>query len=218
MAHWLSLLMRMCNIWVGTPSHLRRRGISILTYITAMALVWLFSHQVPLAIFPFAVYSLFHVATYTRSNLLPAISPAPASATAASPGGSATKPKTSSGLADTIGRFVKDYYDSSMTIVASLEILLWIRLFFPALLFQKGTWILLILYTVFLRARVGQSAFVQGAFTNAGARIDGLVNRQDSPPVVRQGWESFKGILRQALAATDLNRFAGAQAPVKKAQ
>ena len=184
-----------------------------------MALIWLYSHQVPLAIFPFAVYSLFHVATYTRSNLLPAVSPAPAnSAAAASPGGAAVKPKSNSALADAIGRFVKDHYDTSMTVVAGLEIALWARLLFSALTFQKGTWVLLLAYTVFLRARHAQSTFVQGAFSQLGARIDGLANRQDSPPVVRQIWATVKGVLAQALAATDLNRIAGAQGPAKKAQ
>ncbi|KAF2154246.1 hypothetical protein K461DRAFT_285675 [Myriangium duriaei CBS 260.36] len=184
----------------------------------AMALVWLFAHQVPLAVFPFAVYSLFHVATYTRSNLLPAISPAPAANSAtASPGGS-NRPKSNSALADTIGRFVKDYYDSSMTIVAGLEIALWVRLLFPALTFQKGTWLLLLAYTVFLRARYAQSTFVQGAFGQAGAYVDSFANRQDSPPALRNAWATVKGVLRQALQATDINRFAGAQGPVKKAQ
>ena len=32
---------------------------------TVMALVWLVSRQIPLALLPFTVYSIFHVATYT---------------------------------------------------------------------------------------------------------------------------------------------------------
>src|SRR5438045_2718227 len=107
-----------------------------------MALVWLFSCQIPLAVLPFAVSSAFHVATYTRANLLPTIQPPPAST---SPG---QKPKASA-ASETIGRFVKEYYDGSMTLVAILEILLWFRVFGSALLFQKGSWILLLIYTVF---------------------------------------------------------------------
>ena len=38
-----------------------------------MALVWLFSPQYPLAMLPFGVYSVFHVATYSRTNLIPTI-------------------------------------------------------------------------------------------------------------------------------------------------
>lgn len=166
-----------------------------------MALVWLFFHQTPLAILPFAVYSVFHVATYTRSNLLPTLQPQPAAA----PG---QKPQ-SSALADSIGRFVKEYYDLSMTVVAILEIVLWFRLLGSALLFQKGTWILLGIYTVFLRARFHQSTFVQGAVGQLGARGDAIANRQDMHPTVRQGWATVKNGVSQAADLTDINRYIG---------
>lgn len=176
-----------------------------------MALVWLFFKQTPLAILPFAVYSIFHVATYTRSNLLPTLQPQPAATAGQKP--------QSSGMADTIGRFVKDYYDTSMTLVAVLEIVLWGRLLGSAIVFQKGSWILLAIYTVFLRARFHQSTFVQGAIGQLGARGDAVANRQDMPPAVRSGWEAVKGGVKQAADLTDINRYAGGQqTPVKKAQ
>ncbi|KAI4785592.1 hypothetical protein E4T44_14079, partial [Aureobasidium sp. EXF-8845] len=169
----------------------------------AMALIWLWSRQIPLAVLPFAVYSIFHVATYTRSNLLPTLQPQPAVA-------AGEKPK-SSGLADTIGNFVKNYYDSSMTLVAILEIALWFRLGFSALLFQKGSWILIAVYTVFLRARFHQSTFVQSAVNQLGARGDAIATRQDLPPAVRQAWGGLKSGIKQAADLTDINRYAGAQ-------
>lgn len=176
-----------------------------------MALAWLFAVQTPLAILPFAVYSVFHVATYTRSNLLPAVQPQPAVA-------AGQKPK-SSALADTIGRFVKDYYDTSMTLVAILEIVLWFRLLGPAVLFRRGSWILLAIYTVFLRARFHQSTFVQGAVGHVAARGDAIANRQDMHPAVRNGWSGFKNGVKQAAELTDINRYAGGQPQAaKKAQ
>ena len=173
-----------------------------------MALVWLFSRQVPLALLPFMVYSIFHVATYTRTNLIPTIQPSSSAPSPASPG----KPmKASSPLADTIGKFVKEYYDASMTLVASLEIFLWFRVLFSAILFTKGSWILLAIYTVFVRARYSQSSFVQGAVAQGGARIDALISGQGTPPAVRQGWDTVKGLLRQATDATELRRYVGGQ-------
>jgi hypothetical protein len=160
----------------------------MLTYSLAMALIWLWSRQIPLAVLPFAVYSIFHVATYTRSNLLPTLQPQPAVA-------AGEKPK-SSGLADTIGNFVKNYYDSSMTLVAILEIALWI---------------LIAVYTVFLRARFHQSTFVQSAVNQLGARGDAIATRQDLPPAVRQAWGGLKSGIKQAADLTDINRYAGAQ-------
>ncbi|KAF1345270.1 hypothetical protein BDV97DRAFT_302880 [Delphinella strobiligena] len=175
----------------------------------AMALVWLFSRQIPLAILPFAVYSIFHVATYTRSNILPTIQPQPAAASGQ---------KQTSALADTIGNFVKNYYDSSMTLVAILEIALWFRLLGSAILFQKGSWILIVIYTVFLRARFHQSTFVQQAVNHLTARGDAIANRQDLPPAVRQGWATVKGAIKQAADVTDISRYAGQTGTPKKTQ
>lgn len=179
-----------------------------LTATPAMALIWLFSRQVPLAILPFTVYSLFHVLTYTRANLLPTISPS-----------ADGKPKAS-GLSGTIGKFVKDYYDQSMTIVATLEIALWFRLLISAILFQKGSLILITIYTAFFRARHAQSSFVQGAVTNLTARVDASFANQSTNPAVRQGWETVKGVVKQAHDATDIRKYVGAQqgAGPKKAQ
>lgn len=176
-----------------------------------MALLWLFAKQTPMAILPFAVYSLFHVATYVRANVLPVISP-PAE-------GSAAGAKTSSsGLADTIGKFVKEYYDASMTIVAVLEISLWFRLLGSALLFQRGSWILFAVYTVFFRVRHSQSNFVQSAVAQLTSRADAALANQNTPPAVRNVWEQIKGVVRQAADATDVNRFTRPQAAPKKAQ
>ena len=182
----------------------------MLTYFTAMALVWLFSRQTALALLPFTVYSIFHVATYTRGILLPAIQPQPAVAAGQKP--------ASSGLGDMIGKFVKEYYDASMSLVAGLEIALWFRLLGSAILFTKGSWILLIVYTVFLRARISQSTFVQGMFHQMGSRGDALAQRQDVPPAARSGWNAFKGVAKQAHDQTDINRYMGGQAAPKKAQ
>jgi len=181
----------------------------------AMALVWLFSPQMPLALLPFAVYSVFHVATYTRTNMLPTFQPQPAAAT----GSSGARPTSQPGsLGETIGNFVRGYYDSSMTLVAGLELALWFRIFFSAITFAKGSWILLVIYTIFFRSRYSQSSFVQGAFAGFTARIDSLIANQSTPPVARQIWQTIKGLVRQATEATDLRKFTGASQPVKKAQ
>ncbi|KAF1968075.1 hypothetical protein BU23DRAFT_558776 [Bimuria novae-zelandiae CBS 107.79] len=168
-----------------------------------MALIWLFSRQIPLAVLPFAVYSVFHVATYVRSNLLPTIQPPPAGAQAGA--------KAQSGMSDAIGKFVKEYYDGSMTLVAILEIALWFRVFGSALLFQKGSWILIVVYTVFFRARYAQSTFVQGAISQLTSRIDAQLANQSTPPVARQGWGTFKNVIKQAADATDIRKYVGGQ-------
>lgn len=107
-----------------------------------------------------------------------------------------------------------------MTLVALLEIALWFRTLLSAMTFTKGAWILLAIYSVFLRARYAQSQFVQGAFAQAIARVDAQVQNQSMPPAVRQGWDTAKGVGRKALDATDLRRYLGGanQQGMKKPQ
>ncbi|KAL8825401.1 MAG: hypothetical protein Q9191_004441 [Dirinaria sp. TL-2023a] len=201
----------------GMNPHGNRHMLISVRDSVGMALVWLFSRQIPLALLPFMVYSIFHVATYSRTNLLPTLQPPQQTSSSASPGG---RPTTkSSPTADTIGRFVKEYYDASMMLVATLELSLWFRILFSAIILTKGSWILLVIYTVFIRARYSQSSFVQGAVAQLSSRVDAFVAGQSTPPVVRQGWDTLKNMARRATDQTDINRYAGAQQPgMKKAQ
>ena len=166
---------------------------------------------------PFGVYSIFHVATYTRTNLIPTVQPAqPTQPVAgASPGAKQTfKPNPT---ADMIGKFVKEYYDTSMGLVAILEILLWGRLLLSAITFAKGPWILIAVYTAFLRARFAQSSFVQAQFRQLEARIDSVVGGQGTPPVARQVWDAVKGGARTFHDATDIGKYVGGAPAQKKA-
>lgn len=182
-----------------------------------MSLVWLFSRQIPLALLPFTVYSVFHVATYTRTNIIPTISP-PKIAPAGPGSPASPKPANASPIGNAIGKFVKEYYDASMMLVAGLEIALWFRLLLSAITFTKGSWILLGIYTVFLRARFHQSAFVQNAFSHGSARVDSQVQNPNTPPVVRQGWETLKGVGRKGVEMTHPNKFMGSAAAQPGAQ
>ncbi|KAH7263046.1 hypothetical protein BKA59DRAFT_42442 [Fusarium tricinctum] len=179
----------------------------------AMALVWLFSPQYPLALIPYTIYSVFHVATYTRANLIPAVlAPKPApEADGASPN---RRPAVNSPLADQIGAFVKEYYDASMAIVSSLEIALWGRIFLSAILFQRRSWILIVLYTAFLRARFTQSTHIQNSFTQLSARVDSLVSAQGTPPAARQVWQMVKDGAKQFHDVTDVGKYISG--PAKK--
>jgi transmembrane protein 33 len=183
-----------------------------------ISLVWLFSRQIPLALLPFTVYSVFHVATYTRTNIIPTLQPSKTGASATPTSPTSPKPTSQSALANSIGRFVKEYYEPSMTLVAALEIGLWFRLLLSAITFSKGSWILLGVYTVFLRARFHQSNFVQGAFSHGSAMVDSQVQNQSVPPAVRQGWESTKVAGRKLVEATDVRKYVGGAPPQKKPQ
>ncbi|EGE09102.1 hypothetical protein TEQG_08035 [Trichophyton equinum CBS 127.97] len=162
----------------------------------------------------------FHVATYSRTYLIPTFQPSP-DAGPASPSGRPAAAK-SSPLADQIGRFVKTYYDTSMAMVAALELSLLIRLIFTALTFSSGSWLLLVVYFWFFRSRYTQSSFVQAVVAHSTARIDAMLSHQSTPPAVRQGWEVVKNAVRRLYIVTDLKpylaRFQQQQGPGKKPQ
>ncbi|KAI0490031.1 hypothetical protein F4859DRAFT_501645 [Xylaria cf. heliscus] len=172
-----------------------------------LALVWLLSPQYPLALLPYGIYSVFHVATYTRSNVIPTIQPNKTPAGAAG----AKNP-----IAEAIGSFVKTYYDASMSVVSGLEILLWGRIFLSAILFQRRSWILISLYTAFLRARYAQSSHVQNSFNQLELRVDAMVGAQGTPPAARSIWEGVKGAARQFHALTDLGKYTSGSGVPKK--
>lgn len=181
-----------------------------------LALVWLVMPQYPLALLPYGIYSVFHVATYVRANLIPTFSPPQKLSPPANAPTNAKPQYVQHPASDAIGSFVKQYYDSSMSIVSSLEIILWIRLLMGAVLFQRRSWILLAVYTAFLRARFAQSSHVQNSFAQLEARIDNLIGTQGTPPMARQVWDGVKGTARQFHSATDVNKYvSGAAAPKK---
>ncbi|KAI1430928.1 hypothetical protein GGR50DRAFT_134687 [Xylaria sp. CBS 124048] len=173
-----------------------------------LALVWLINPPYYFALLPYGIFSIFHVATYLRGNLIPTVQP-PKTAVA---GG---KPQ-SNPLSDAIGTFVKRYYNVSMSVVATIEILIMLRLVLSALMFQSRSWVLLAVFATFLRARYAESSHVQNSFRELEIRVDAAVSSQGIPPAVRSAWETIKGLARQFYAATERNKFAnGSEIPKK---
>lgn len=103
-----------------------------------------------------------------------------------------------------------------MSIVSGLEILLWVRVLLSAVLFQRRSWILLALYTAFLRARFSQSLHVQNLVSQLSARVDSLVGAQGTPPAARSVWDGVKSGAKQFHDATDASKYVNSSGPVKK--
>ncbi|KAK6506623.1 hypothetical protein TWF481_005079 [Arthrobotrys musiformis] len=164
-----------------------------------MALIWLFTSPIYLALLPFTIYSTFHFLTYLRTALIPTLLPTPATPAPQAPSGSSPstpRKQNANVVSEIISKFVKTHYDTSMAVVANLELGLWIRLLFGCLIFANS-WILLIIYTAFLRIRVSQSPFVRQALHQAEAIIDGLVADPRAPPALRNVWASTKDGVRK---------------------
>ncbi|KMP05410.1 hypothetical protein DIZ76_015708 [Coccidioides immitis] len=176
-----------------------------------IALVWLYARQITIAVLPFAIYSFFHVATFTRSHLIPTIQPPKEPEPGA--GSPSRQGAKQSPLSESIGCFIKQYYDTSMALVASLELSVLIRLTGTALTFSSGSWVLLAVYFMFFRSRYTSSKYVQGVVAHSSQRIEASISHQSTPPVVRQGWQVFKDFARRVYEFTDVNRYIGAYSP-----
>lgn len=178
-----------------------------------MALVWLSSKPVFNALLPFSVYSAFHFLTYLRTSLIPTIFPPVQPAV---PG----LPEQSSGISDRIATFVKNNKEYSMNLVANLELILWARVFIGAIFFMNS-WILLAIYTIFLRARYSQSGFVRGALKTLELKGNALAADNNVPDGVKSGWSAVKGAVKSFGEVTDASKYFGTTvngAAQKKAQ
>jgi len=159
-----------------------------------MALVWLSSKPVFNALLPFSVYSAFHFLTYLRTSLIPTIFP-PVQPVV--PG-----LKQSSGVSDKIAKFVRNNYDYSMHLVANLELLLWARIFVGAIIFMNS-WILLAIYTIFLRARYSQSSFVRDSLKKLELKGNAIAADNNVPDGVKSAWSAVKGAVKSFGEVTD---------------
>jgi len=157
-----------------------------------MALLWWSSRPLPLALIPYAVFSLFHSLTFARTTLLPMIfkpaAPAPPRAN-----GTASPPPQSP-LSKTIGIWVKSNYDVAMVVVARLELLIMLRAVVGVLLLQNSL-LIPIAYAHFLRARYYYSSFTRDAVRIVVALVDRYANKPQVPPAVKSVWEQSKTIV-----------------------
>ncbi|KAK7207755.1 hypothetical protein BZA70DRAFT_272139 [Myxozyma melibiosi] len=154
-----------------------------------IALLWLISKPLLITLPPFAIYSFFHVLTYTRTNLLPTLGQ-----------------PTTTGPAAQIQSFVDNYNDKFTALVGNLELVLLVRLFFNAILFRKGSWISLIIYGAFIRLRFEQSAFTRQAVKNWEVRADSLIAHPSVPAGVKNGWEKAKATLKGGSAVPPVSK------------
>ncbi|KLO20551.1 hypothetical protein SCHPADRAFT_863320 [Schizopora paradoxa] len=150
-----------------------------------LAVFWWVSKPVPMSLIPFATFSLFHVLSFLRSNVLPHFFPPTPSATAG-------QPANQHPFLKKIQAWIKANYDSAMHVVAYAEVLIFIRIAFGALLFQNSL-LAPIIYAHFLRIRYHQSPkFTQKAVHHISSLIDGYVRRPGNPPIVVTVWDKIQ--------------------------
>ncbi|SPO48409.1 related to POM33 - transmembrane nucleoporin involved in nuclear pore complex distribution [Moesziomyces antarcticus] len=146
-----------------------------------LAVYWFMSKPIFITILPFVTFSLFHVLTFVRTTVLPAVfpSPPPAQGTAQGQQGQQSK------VAKMVQGWVKANYDPAMRFVAYAEVAIFARVLFGALLWRNSLMAPLF-YAHFLRLRFYMSSFTRAAFQHVGAVLDGYTQHQSCPPGVRK--------------------------------
>src|ERR1700730_8395397 len=88
-----------------------------------------------------------------------------------------------------------------MLAVAYIELAIFVRVFFGAMLFQNSL-LSPIVYSHFLRQRYYQSAFTRQAVAVTGRTIDRYASRPGNPPLVGQIWRQAKALIEKWTGST----------------
>jgi len=135
-----------------------------------LALTWLFTSPVFLALVPYFIYSVFHVITYFSEYVLPAITARPA------------RPQE-----DRLAQLARKYQDAGSQTVAKVEVYgILLRLLIGVICFNKLAFIQLPVFAIFLRYKYFNTAYARTSLRELSANIDKLVN--PLPPVARDIW------------------------------
>ncbi|KAH7104734.1 hypothetical protein BKA62DRAFT_693228 [Auriculariales sp. MPI-PUGE-AT-0066] len=143
-----------------------------------LAFAWFLSKPVPVALIPFAIFSLFHTLTFVRTTVLPQVM----GQRPAAPGQAAPPPPA---IAKTIQQWVKTNYDPAMKIVAYVEIFIFARLAL-GLLVRQSSILSVLVYIHFIRMRYVQSMYTRDAFARLRSEVDARIG--GLPPIVGQVW------------------------------
>ncbi|KAM6497929.1 Uncharacterized protein family UPF0121 [Amanita muscaria] len=152
-----------------------------------MAFFWWSSKPVTLALLPYAIFSLFHWLTFTRTTLLPQILPSGPPVN----GSGAPQPHP---IAKKLQSWVKDNYDGAMRIAAYVELLILLRVVL-GLLFLQNSFMAPIIYAHFLRQRYYNSAFTREAVANTTYHIEVYLGKPGTPPVLLKVWDGGKRLV-----------------------
>lgn len=202
-----------CFKALGTPQvnglFLRRAFTDENVQYLLLALMWWASKPVVLALAPYAIFSLFHSLTFSRTTILPLIfPPTPA------PAGSSAPPQPSP-YSKRIQAWVRANYDPAMRVVAFTELAIMARLIIGILL-RRNSFGAPIFFAHFLRQRYFHSAFTREATKKVTQIIDTQLLPR-APPVVGTVWAHLKDLLARWAGSTltEQNQQSQQQSPAR---
>jgi len=181
-----------CQKSLGNPqpniAFVRRSLLDENVQYFLLAFFWWSSKPIVFALFPFMIFSLFHVLTFVRTGLMAQFLPPGSPAT---PGG----PPTPHPIAKKLQSWTKSNFEPAMRVVAYIELLIFARVFIGAITFQSSI-IAPIIYAHFLRQRYYQSSFTREALTVTEGKIDSFAHKDGTPPAVGQVWDKIRALIK----------------------
>ncbi|KAH9853166.1 hypothetical protein C2E23DRAFT_917643, partial [Lenzites betulinus] len=180
-----------CQKSLGTPqpnaAWVQRALLDENVQYFILAFFWWSSKPVTLALVPYAIFSLFHALTFTRTTLLPQfLPPGPPAQAGAAP--------TPHPLAKKLQVWVKTNYDNAMRAVAYAELATLVRVVLGAVTFRNA-FITPLIYAYFLRFRWFQSKFTRDAVGLVHGRILAFVTSPGKPPMLAQVYGQITGLV-----------------------
>lgn len=156
--------------------------------ILALAL-FVNSPYVLLTLGSFFLFSTFHVLSYTKHYLLPALNVLE------------THP-----LLVKIGDFVTANNNKSIQLASVLEVYTLFWLFVRVITFRKTSLVPFVVYLVFIKLRFEKSAFTRNAFKSVEIKVEDVVNRSGQP-AAKDAWLKVKGVFAKIGGVHILNDY-----------
>ncbi|WFD06134.1 Transmembrane nucleoporin [Malassezia vespertilionis] len=172
-----------------------------------IAMYWAYIRPISITLIPYITFSLFHLLTFTRTTILPTISPAKKNA-------DGTSTPAGGQLSKTIQTWVKENYDRAMRFVSYAEVVIFMRVLIGALVFRNSL-LAPLLYAHFLRLRFYMSSFTRAAFQHVRGELDQITQSPSCPPPVRKGYLMLTDLVtRYASTVLSINKEQPAARPV----
>lgn len=145
-------------------------------YLILGLVLLVYSPYVLLTLLSFFLFSSFHVLSYTKHYLLPALNI-----------------PDNHPVCVHIGNFVTSNNSKSMQLAAVLEVYTFVWLLVRLLTFRQTSLVPFVVYLVFLKLRFEKSAFTRNAFKSIEIKVEDVVNNLGQP-AVKEAWLKAKGV------------------------
>lgn len=165
----------------------RKSGVNVKTliadenvqYLLLAVVLFVQSPYVFLTLSTFFLFSTFHVLSYLKNFLLPALGVS-----------------DQSRISEQIGAFVAANNNKSIGLASLLEVYTLVSLFVRVITFSKRSIVPFLAYAVFMKLKFEKLAFTRNAFKQLEMSIEGLVNRTGHP-AAKNAWIKVKSVFER---------------------